>query len=121
MIWSHQSVYDALVKNPNFSNTINTKKKIYVNPYVCITTDQEAGNLHSMILYSPLSKDSGAKKRPYQYDNKRPNFDPVLQKKLKPFLESKYHETNQGKNWFKWKIKPEKWGEFAAMIGLVDY
>ncbi len=110
--WSHRSVYAALVKDPRFSNT----SQEYVNSYVCITSDQQAGKGHSMILYSPSCKDSGAKNRPYQYDNNRISFTPSLQKKLGPVIGSKRHETNQGKNWFMFEVLD--WDQFAHLLGL---
>lgn len=113
MSWSHQSVYDALVNDPRFSNT----NQRYVNPYVCISSPQQAGKGHSMILYSPSCKADEAKNRPYHYDDKRKSFDWGLHMKIKPFIDVKRHETNQGKNWFLCEVLD--WNQFAQVLGLV--
>ena len=111
MSWSHQSVYDALMNDPWFSHTDQS----YVNPYVCITRNQQAGKMHSMILYSSLCKVANI---PYHYDNRRESFDWGLHKQLEPIIEVKSHATNQGKNWFLCEVLD--WNRFAEIVGLKE-
>ena len=111
MKWSHESVFAVLYGSPDFSKTRGNKQQ-----YVCITKIpcQEAGNKHSMILYSPKDQPN----RPYHYrkDN-RQSFDHKLHESLKPIIK----EVRKSKNSFYWcEVKDKDWDQFAKHIGLED-
>jgi hypothetical protein len=111
MKWTHESVFAVLYGSPDFGKTRGHKQQ-----YVCITKKptQEAGNNHSMILYSP--KDQPNKPYHYRKDNRK-SFDHRLHESLKPTIGEKKKDTN---SFYRCEIKEKEWDRFAKIIGLED-
>jgi hypothetical protein len=112
MEFMHRCVYERLVKDGRFSAT----RQNYKNPYVCITQKQRAGQGHSMILYSPDSREG---KTPYHYDDNRESYDHSVAARLRPVItEVRYDRPGSTRNWHCCKVL--SWEGFAEAIGLGD-